>query len=254
MTTTMNKAKWLAVVCMTACTGAAQASAQSADNPRGYVSFNLGGQLQSHSFNTVSTPTIYEETAQISVPYEVKSGMLIDFSGTARVWRKLGVGLGYSWFSNTDQKVLTAQIPNPLIVNSPRTATASTGDLSHSESALHLLFAWPFAISSKFDVVAIVGPSFTHVSQDLVDSVTPVEGAPPFSTVSIGSVAVSSESAWATGVNVGFDAVYRVTEKIGAGVLVRYVSGSVDLSTTSGTTVKVDSGGTQVGIGIRYRF
>jgi len=250
----MIKAKWLAVVCMTACTGVTQVNAQSADDPRGYISFNVGGQLQSHSFNTISTPTIYGETAQISVPYEVKSGMLIDFSGTARVWRKLGVGLGYSWFSNTDQKVLTAQIPNPLIVNSPRTATASTGDLSHSESALHLLFAWPFAISSKFDVVAIVVPSFTHVSQDLVDSVTPVEGAPPFSPGSIGSVAVSSESAWATGVNVGFDAVYRVTEKIGAGVLVRYVSGSVDLSTTSGTAVKVDSGGTQVGIGIRYRF
>lgn len=250
----MSKAKWLAVVCVTVCTGVAQASAQSAGDSRGYISFNLGGQLQSHSFNTVSTPTIYGETAQVSVPYEVKSGMLIDFSGTARVWRKLHVGLGYSWFANTDQKVVTAQIPNPLIVNSPRTATASTGDLQHSESTLHLLFAWPIAVANKFDVVAIVGPSFIHVSQDLVDSVTPLEGAPPFSTVSIGSVAVSSESAWATSVNVGFDAVYHVTEKIGAGVLVRYVGGSVDLSTPSGTTVKVDAGGAQIGIGVRYRF
>jgi len=250
----MITAKWLAVVCMTACTGVAQAGAQSTDNPRGYISFNVGGQLSSHSFNTVSTPTIYGETAQVSVPYEVKSGMLIDFSGTYRVWRKLGVGLGYSWFSNTDQKVLTATIPNPLIVNSPRTATASTGDLSHSESALHVLFAWPFAISNKFDVVGIIGPSFTHVSQDLVDTVTPVEGAPPFSTVSIGSVGVVSESGWATGVNVGFDAIYHVTQKIGAGVLVRYVSGSVDLTTPSGTSVKIDAGGTQVGIGVRYRF
>jgi opacity protein-like surface antigen len=254
MTTTMNIAKWLAVVCVTVCTGVAQANAQSAGDPRGYISFNVGGQLQSHSFNTVSTPTIYGETAQISVPYEVKSGMLIDFSGTARVWRKLGVGLGYSWFSNTDQKVLTAQIPNPLIVNSPRTATASTGDLSHSESTLHLLFAWPFAVSSKFDVVAIVGPSFTHLTQDLVDSVAPVEGAPPFSTVSIGSVAVTSESGWATSINVGFDAIYHVTQTIGAGVLVRYVGGSVDLTTPSGTAVKVDTGGTQIGVGVRYRF
>jgi opacity protein-like surface antigen len=250
----MIKAKWLAVVCVTVCTGVAQASAQSAGESRGYISFNIGGQLQSHSFNTLSTPTIYGETAQISVPYEVKSGMLIDFSGTARVWRKLGVGLGYSWFSNTDQKVLTAQIPNPLIVNSPRSATASTGDLSHSESALHLLFSWPFAVTNKFDVVGIIGPSFTHVSQDLVDSVTPVEGAPPFSTVSIGSVAVSSESGWATSINVGFDAIYHVTPKIGAGLLVRYVGGSVDLSTPSGTAVKVDAGGTQVAVGVRYRF
>jgi opacity protein-like surface antigen len=254
MTTTMNKAKWLAVVCTIACTGVAQASAQSVGESRGYVSFNIGGQLQGHSFNTVSTPTIYGETAQVSVPYEVNSGMLIDFSGTARVWRKLGVGLGYSWFSNTGQETVTAQIPNPLFVNSPRTATASSGDVSHSESTLHLLFAWPFAVSNKFDVVAIVGPSFIHVSQDLVDSVSPVEGAPPFSTVSIGSVAVSSESGWATSVNVGFDAIYHVTPKIGAGVLVRYVGGSVDLTTASGTAVKVDAGGAQVGVGVRYRF
>src|ERR1700750_3115673 len=127
MTTTMNTAKWLAVVCMAVCIGGGEADAQSAGEPRGYVSFNVGGQLQSHSFNTVSTPTIYGETAQVSVPYEVKRGLLIDFSGTARGGRKLGVGLGYSWFSNTDQKVLTAQIPNPLIINSPRSATASTG-------------------------------------------------------------------------------------------------------------------------------
>jgi len=250
----MNKMKWVAVVCMAVCTGVAEADAQSAGEPRGYISFNVGGQLQSHSFNTVSTPTIYGETAQISVPYEVNSGLLIDVSGTARVWKKLGVGLGYSRFSNTDQKSLTAQIPNPLFVDSPRTATASTGDLSHSESAIHLLFAWPFAVSSKLDVAVIVGPSFIHVSQDLVDSVTPVEGDPPFSTVTIGTVAVSSQSGWATSVNAGIDAIYRITPTIGAGVLVRYVGGSVNLSTPSGTAVKVDAGGAQVAAGIRYRF
>src|SRR4051812_44393952 len=253
MTTTMSKPKWLAVVCMTVCTGVAQANAQSAE-PRGYASFNVGGQLQSQTFTSVSSPTIYDETAHISVPYEVKSGMLLDFSGTVRVWRKLGVGLGYSWFSNTGQETITAQIPNPLFVNSPRTATASSGDVSHSESAIHLLFAWPFALAPKFDVAVVVGPSFINVSQDLVTSIAPVESGAPFSTVSIGSVAVSSESKWATGVNAGVDLLYHVTESIGAGVLLRYVGGSVDLPVSGGGTIKVDAGGTQIGAGIRYRF
>src|SRR3954453_10489898 len=147
MTTTMIKAKWLAVVCIAVCTGVADANAQSAGDSRGYVSFNVGGQFGSQTFTSVSTPTIYEEPAQITVPYEVNSGLLIDLSGTVRVWKKLGVGLGYSWFSNTDQSTITAQIPNPLIVGAPRTTTASSGDVSHTESAIHLLFAWPLALS-----------------------------------------------------------------------------------------------------------
>jgi opacity protein-like surface antigen len=254
MTTTMINTKWLAVVCMIACTGVAQAGAQSAGGSYGSISVNLGGQFGSQTFSSVSTPAIYGETAQISVPYEVKSGLLFDISGTARVWRKLGVGLGYSRFSNTDQSTVTAQIPSPLFINSPRTATASTGDLSHTESAIHLLFSWPFALSPKFDVAVVVGPSFIKISQDLVSSITPVESGPPFSTVAIGSVALNSASEWATGVNAGVDLVYHVTPKIGAGVLLRYVGASADLDTGSGSTVSVDAGGTQLAAGIRYRF
>lgn len=250
----MIKAKWLAVVCMTVCTGVAQAHAQSAGESRGSVSVNVGGQLQSQTFSSVSTPTIYGETAQITVPYEVKSGLLFDISGTARVWRKLGVGLGYSRFSNTSQSTVTAQIPNPLFVNALRTATATSGDLSHTESALHLLFSWAFTVSPKFEAAVVVGPSFISISQDLVSSVTPVESAAPFSTVSIGSVALNSASKWATGINAGVDLVYLVTPKIGAGVILRYVGASADLDTGSGTIVNVDAGGTQVAAGVRYRF
>src|SRR5262245_24848201 len=175
MTTTMNKTKWLAVVCLTVCTGVAHASAQSAGESYGSISLNLGGQFHSQTFSSVSTPTIYGETANISVPYEVNSGFLFDISGTARVWRKLHAGLGYSRFSNTNQSTVTAQIPNPLFVNSPRTATASTGDLSHTESAIHLLFSWPFVLSPKFEVSAVVGPSFIKIRHDIVRSVQTVE-------------------------------------------------------------------------------
>jgi opacity protein-like surface antigen len=250
----MITAKWLAVVCMAACTGVAQANAQSAGDSRGYVSVNVGGQLRSQTFSSVSAPTIYGETAQITVPYEVKSGFLFDISGTARVWRKLGVGLGYSRFSNSNSSTLTAQIPNPLFVESPRTATASSGDLSHTESAIHLLFSWPFAVSPKLDVAVVVGPSFVNIKQDLVSSISPVESGAPFSTVTIGSVALNSASKWATGVNAGVDLLFHVTQKVGAGVILRYVAASADLDTGSGSTVKVDGGGTQIAAGLRYRF
>jgi hypothetical protein len=245
---------------MAVCLGVAEADAQSAntdakpaEEPLGVIAVNVGEQPLSRSFVSDLNPTIYGESAVVNVPYQVKNGLLLDASGGARVWRKLRAGAGFSWFSNTEQSTITAQIPHPLALNSPRTASTSSGDLTRDEWAIHVLFAWPIALSPKFDLTVAGGPSFTHVSHDLVNGITPTETAPPFTTVTIGAVSVGSSSAWAYGVNGGVDLTYRFASRFGAGLLVRYVSGSAELLTSSGF-LKVDAGGLQVGGGIRYRF
>jgi hypothetical protein len=255
MTKTMLKTKWLAVVCMVICIGVTRANAQmSAWNDRGYASLNLGVQTQSQTFTEVSSPTIYGEAAQITVPHKISSGLLFDLSGRVRVWRNLGIGLGYSHFGDSDESTISAQIPNPLFIGSPRAATATSGELKHSQNAVNLEFLWMIPLTDKFKVAAIVGPSFISVSQDLVNSITPVESTPPFATVTISGVAVESASKWTTGLNVGVDGLYSLTSTVGLGGFARFISGSVDLTTSSGTTVNIDAGGFQLGAGIRYRF
>jgi opacity protein-like surface antigen len=255
MTKAMIKMKWPAVVCMVICIGVAHANAQMTPwTDRGYVTANLGVQPQSQTFTELSTPVIYGETAQITVPHKISSGLLVDFSGRVRVWKNLGVGLGVSWFGDKDQATIAAQIPNPLFIGSPRTASANSGDLSHRETAVSIEFLWMLPLSSKISVAAVAGPSFVHVKQDLVNSITAVESGAPFATVTIGSVAIDSASAWAKGVNAGVDGIYKITDTVGAGAFVRFIGGSADLTTGSGNTVSIDAGGFQLGAGLRYRF
>jgi hypothetical protein len=258
MIKTMIKTKWLAVVCMVVGVGVGQARAQgSAWTERGYASFNIGGQTGSHSFTAVTTPQIYGETAQISTPYKTGSGLVLDFAGRVRVWKNLGVGLGVAWFKHSSSSTLTAQIPSPIFVDSPRTATAATGNLSHQETAVNLDFLWMFPLSPKFSVAAVVGPAFINVKQALVNSLTTNDASipPPFDPVTITSVGTESKSAWATGVDAGVDAMYAWKRTVGVGLVLRYVGGtSANLTTSSGSTVKVDAGGFQIAAGVRYKF
>ena len=68
---------------------------------QGIRHLQLGLQAGSQDFDETATPVIYGENALITVPHSVDGGVLIDFSGGARVWRNLGIGLGYSRTSST---------------------------------------------------------------------------------------------------------------------------------------------------------
>ena len=61
---------------------------------------------------------------------------------------------------------------------------------------------------------------------------------------------IESQSGTAFGVNVGGDVNYMFSDRVGAGLFVRYVGGSVDLAAVPGMTV----GGFQAGLGLRFRF
>src|SRR5437667_1721171 len=130
---------------------------------QGYLMVNLGVQPQSQTFSEVSSPEIYAENASITVPHTIGSGLLFDIAGGYRVWKNLAVGLGFSRFAKSQTSTLSAQIPNPLIYNAPRTATAGTGEMSHSSTGIHINFLWMLPLSDKIELAAIVGPSFFRV-------------------------------------------------------------------------------------------
>jgi hypothetical protein len=219
----------------------------------GYATLSLGFQTKSQTFTELSAPEIYGESALITVPHRVGGGSLIDVSGGVRVWRNLAVGLGISHFSDSETATLAAEVPNPLFASSPRQATASTGKLSHGETALHLQFMWMVPLDEKIQVAAVLGPSFYRIKQDFVTNLAVTEGGAPFTTVSISSVETEKVSKRATGFTIGVDGTYLLTPQWGAGAFVRFSSASADLSTPGGT-VSVDAGGFQFGFGLRSRF
>lgn len=253
----MQTTKCVAVLCAAVVLGrASEARAQlgQAWEGRGYATVSGGAQSNSRTFDQVSAPLIYGEAAAITVPHKIGSGGIVDLSAGVRVWSNLAIGLGYSHFGNSETPTLTAQIPNPLFFNSPRSASASAGKLSHSESAVHLQFVWVEKMSDKFEVAFVVGPSFFKVGQDFVGSVTPVEGTLPFSTVSIGSVQMKADSKWGTGGTGGLDVTYLVGPWWGAGFFARYSGAKATLDLPDGGTKVIHVGGFQVGGGLRLRF
>jgi hypothetical protein len=250
-----QKTMWVAGCALALVLGASSAQAQMQQwEDKGYVSVNLGLQTQSRSFTEISTPEIYGENALITVPHNVSGGILIDVAGGVRVWRNLAVGVGFSSFGDDETPTLAAEIPSPLGFGAARAASASTGELNHSETAVHVQLLWMVPMTNEFEFAFIAGPSFYSIKQDFVGTVTAVEGDPPFATVTLSGVVPEESSKTAVGVTFGVDGTYRLSPRFGAGAFIRYSAASADLETAGGGTVTVDAGGFQVGAGLRVRF
>jgi hypothetical protein len=251
----MNKTKWLVIVCVVMSAGIADAQAQMIPwEDRGYLSVNIGIQPLSRDFTAVSAPDINDEAAAITVEHNIGSGLFPDFSVGYRLYGNVGVAVGFSRFGKSESPTLIAQIPHPIIGGQLRTATTSAGELSRSETAIHTHLVWMIPLTEEIETAVLIGPSFYTIKQDFIETVTPQEGAPPFNTVSIGSVSRIEESESAVAFTAGIDATYKLSPRYGVGVFFRYSGASVDMPLSGGGTVTVEAGGVQIGGGIRVRF
>ena len=243
MTSFRSCVAYLAVV-----TGVLAASPASAQSGRITASVNFGVQASSGDFTQRITPTIYLEPASIDIAQDYENGALVDVGGAVTLFGNIGVGLSYSHTGGDGVAAVAAQIPDPLVTDRPRGASTSADGLDHSEDAVHLQVFYRFAVSPKMDITVGVGPTFFSVKQDLIDTVTVTEPTPTITPV----VVEASDSP--VGVNFGADLTYMVNKTIGAGVLLRYATGSADLATPSGSSYSLDAGGFQFAGGLRVRF
>jgi hypothetical protein len=250
----MKMTKWLVMVCVVMSAGIPDAHAQMIQwQDRGYLSVNFGIQPQSRDFDEVSAPEINGDPATITVPHSIGSGAFPDFAVGYRLWENLGVHVGYSYFSKSETPTLSAQIPHPVVVGQSRTATASAGELSHSESAFHTHLVWMIPLSEEIELAVLVGPSFYNITQSFVETVTVVE-TPPYTSVSISGVQQIEQSDTAVAFTAGLDGTYRLTPRFGIGAFFRYSGASSDMPLSGGNSVTVEAGGIQIGGGLRVRF
>lgn len=223
---------------------AAQPASAQTPQAKTVISINIGGNLQKHPFRTGNSFTLFDETATFEASQEVKQGLLFDVSGARTIgWRDLSVSVGVSSFRRSSGASVTSSIPHPLFFDRSRTTTAAVDGLSHSELGIHLAAMWTMPVRRDLEVAFFAGPSFTRVSQKLVQTVTA-------DTSQVATPVVVSQSGTAPGANIGVDARYTLTSRYSAGMFLRYVQGTVDLESSSNLKV----GGTQAGVGLRVRF
>jgi hypothetical protein len=210
-----------------------------------FIDINGGFQAASHDFATTSTPTIYDEPARIVTTQKVGGAGMFDIGAGYRVWHDLAISLGYVYSDSSSDAQIAASIPNPIFFDQPVTRTLTASGLKHKESTINLDLVWSTPINGKMDAALSLGPSFIHVSQEVVTSVNVAAG-----TQDVTSPNVEKQSKTAVGFNIGGDLTYLFQPRVGVGVMLRYLYGKTDLTSVSGLTL----GGFQVGGGVRLRF
>jgi hypothetical protein len=222
---------------------------------RWYANFDVGAQIKSQTFTAPGSFPIYGEDATVSSTFKSKTGTMINLEAGTHVSRSFFLGAAYTYrFATTGSASVDVSVPHPLFTNTFRSASGTVTGLKQSEYGVHISAGWRLAATSRIDVRFFGGPSFFHLSQDLVDTVTIEETGPPYTTVSVTGGTVTRISKGGAGFHVGLDGAYRLTDRYGVGMLIRYSHGSVDVATGDNPKVSVDVGGFEIGGGVRVRF
>jgi len=227
---------------------AGQASAQMLQSTdRAFVGISFGGQTKARTFTVFGSQPVYDETATFESTVGIGADGVFDINGGVRVRSNVGVGISFSRYSDTSTGALTASIPDPVLFDSPRSASVTASGLKHSESQLHLSAYWLQPMTDKIDVSAYAGPTFFSVKQDLVSGINVAAGAS-----TIASVSTTAVDETTVGLHAGVDVRYLIIKNAGVGAFLRYTAGRVDVPVIDGGRMEV--GGFQYGVGLRYRF
>jgi hypothetical protein len=227
------------------------AAAQSDDSPL-FVTVNIGGQSHTHSFSTAGSQTVYGEDATFASSQGVSGGLLIDIGADYRIRPKFALGVSYSTVGDTESATLTASVPNPIFFDQPAIVSGEQGNLGRRETAVHIqakiLIPTGTWLPDNGWLALVVGPTFFHLSQDLISSIDVPTGTQ--SAVA----GVENQGGSGIGFNGGFELRYPLTTvhamPVGIGGFIRYAGGKVDLASVSGAKV----GGFQAAAGVNVGF
>ncbi|MET0167846.1 MAG: outer membrane beta-barrel protein [Vicinamibacterales bacterium] len=225
---------------------APSASAQMQWTDKGFANVSFGVQAPSQDLVTNTTFEIYGENASQVAAQQVGGGAFFDISGGYKVWKNLAAGVGLTFVGSSADLVVDAQIPDPDFFDRPRPVSTTLTDAKHRQTAINLTGTWMMPVTDKVDVGFQFGPTIFLVSQDVPGTMQVAEPGP-----TITSAQLTNDDHTSFGIHFGVDATYLITPKIGAGVLVRYTYGSVDIV---GADDNLTLGGFQIGFGGRYRF
>lgn len=242
MTRIANLALASAFVLVTS--AAARAQAVSSTDTKYFVNINGGGQVQARTFTNTSTFTDFGETGIVSGIQAIGRGGVFDASAGYRLTPTLGVAIG-AWVTRVSgDAAATAAIPDPVFFGRFTAVTAAIASLGQTDTAVNFLLVWTPLQHDRASVTFVLGPSMIHVAQEIA-SISVASGTQAAVPAAVNESANTFKAGTA-----GIDLGYAITERVGAGVFVRYAGGEVDLPTAP----KLKVGGVQVGGGLRLRF
>ncbi len=232
---------------------AAPSSAQARRWNHGYVGAGALAQPAAPALSDHFTFDANVETATADVGYPSKAGTGAGGEAAVRVWKRLGVGLAVSYVAGTGSASIAASIPHPFVFGQPRSISGDEGSVNRSETAGHVQLLYFVPTRGRLRVTASGGPTLVSLQQDIVTAVHYAE-AYPYDTAHYTRATTTQAKGSALGFNAGADVQWMLTRRAGVGALVRVTRARVDITAAGGRTVAVDTGGVQVGGGLRLWF
>jgi len=218
---------------------------------RAYLVLNGVYQSGTPAFSEAFSYTEYVEKTTITTEYPTKKGPAFDGGGAVRIWRNLAVGVNVSVAKRSTDGSVSGAIPHPFFFNTAR-PISGTAAIKRSENAVHVQALWVIPAGRRLLIALGGGPSFFSIKQSLVQSVT-FSQSYPYDTATFAAASVTQPSASAVGFGGSVDVGYYFTRNVGFGGMVRYARATVPLPTHD-STLSVDAGGFEAGLGLRVRL
>jgi hypothetical protein len=235
---------------------AARRSSRAPRAPRDYKRFRLdaGGAFGASGIDFTEDRTIrqFAEDGRIRTDYATDPGPGFEGGLLFRVTRNLGVSFGASRVQHDGAASFQASIPHPLYFDRDREVSGSLDSVGQSETALHFDVVYT-ATRGKLDLHLFAGPTRMTVEADLLQDVQFAQTY-PYDTLTVTGTPSQSVSGSAFGFNVGGGVDYRLGKSFGLGAQLRFSRAKAELVGAPGSTVSIDAGGLQVGLGARVIF
>ena len=228
---------------------------QAAPPTRGFISgsglFQAGGSSFTDRFEFQE----FVETGSIESTFEAKPAIGVDGSIGIRLWRNLGIGLGFTTYTPGSRDdgggTVTARIPHPLHFNQHREVSGDA-NLRRGETAVHGSLLYFVPSRSKLHAVIGAGATLFQAEQSFVRDVQ-YNHSYPYDEAVFTGVDHDTENASGLGFHASVDVAWRFTRSFGVGGLVRYAHGTLAF-TPGERQLKLDVGGLQAGLGVRVLF
>ena len=240
----------VAAIAVLAAPAAARAQA-GVDAFRGFVSVNGGYQMTSNDFTDGAVFRENSEDGRFDAAYGVPRGRTFAVSGGGRVWRWLGVGAGFSRYSQSTTATLTGAVPHPFFFNRPRAFGSDITGLKREELALNFQLRAVVPVK-QVEVSVFGGPSLLRVKQAAVTSIS-YRDEYPYEEVLVGAQQTTIDAS-GPGFNAGMDVAVFFARQIGVGLSVQYAGATLNLPSSGEGLAQIKAGGIQTGGGLRLRF
>ena len=213
--------------------GGRKPAARSKDT--GWVSFDYGSQAapSPDTVTSASTSQVFLEPSTLTAVYPFTSFPQLSIGGGVRLAGNFGVGVNWTYATQSDTASLSQKIPHPFFFNQLRSVAGTKDGLNRKETGIHILLAWLIPAGSHVQVTVEGGPSFYQVSQDLVTALV-LQDDYPHDSVTLKDATIVSQSKNATGFNAGLDIAYMVQRNVGVGASIRFTRAEMDFDVANG--------------------